>query len=187
MAKSIVRKKTGASVKNISNKKSSKNRFVFVKKTDTLGDVINNYPEIAPVLASAGLHCIGCHVSVYESIEQGCLAHGMSVSDVDDLVDAANKRINAYENMPQVAFTANALTELIKRKGKSKFIKIAQIFGGEFDFEASDSKEKHVVQIDACFGSKAVIVLAEKRIERMLRGVKIDYDSKKKDFVAIKE
>ena len=33
-----------------------------IKKTDLLGEIIDSYPEIAPVLAQSGLHCIGCHV-----------------------------------------------------------------------------------------------------------------------------
>ncbi len=159
-------------------------KSVGLKKTDILGDVIGVYPEIAPVLAQAGLHCIGCHVSAYESLEQGCLAHGMSKKDVDDLVKAANKRINEYEKMPKMAFTKKAFAELEKRIGKSKFIRIAQVFGGEFDFQAADKKEKEEVAVEAKKNSKTISVLSIPRVERMLRGVEIDYDAKAKDFIA---
>ena len=167
-------------------------KSVGIKKTDLLGKVMDDFPEVAPVLAQAGLHCIGCHVSGYETLEQGCLAHGMAKKDVDELVKLANKRIVEYEVMPKVSFTQKAIDELLKRKGKMKFVRLMQIFGGEFDFEASDKKEKDDVLIDvsnskkvgASNSKKSVSILAAKRIERMLRGVKIDYDAKKKDFVA---
>jgi hybrid cluster-associated redox disulfide protein len=35
-----------------------------------------------------GLHCVGCHVSAFESIEEGAMAHGI---DVDALVADLNK------------------------------------------------------------------------------------------------
>ena len=156
-----------------------------LKKTDVLGSAIDEYPEVAPILAQAGLHCIGCHVSAYETIEQGCLAHGMSNKDVDEMVSSANKRISLYESMPPVGFTPKSVAELDKRLGKpkKKFMRIVQAFG-EFDFEASNKKEKDEVVLSTGVKGKKVDVLASKRVERMLRGVKIDYDVKKKDFIA---
>ena len=159
-------------------------KSIGIKKSDLLGGIMDDYPEVAPVLAQAGLHCIGCHVSGYETLEQGCLAHGMAKKDVGEMVKLANKRISEYEKMPKVTFTQKAIDELLKRKGSKKFVRLMQIFGGEFDFEAVDKKEKDEIQIDAATAKKSVSILSAKRIERMLRGVKINYDAKKKDFVA---
>jgi hybrid cluster-associated redox disulfide protein len=57
-----------------------------ISKKTILGDILNTNPEVVPLLAQAGLHCIGCHVSTYESLEEGCKTHGMSEKDIDDLV-----------------------------------------------------------------------------------------------------
>ncbi|NMD14365.1 MAG: DUF1858 domain-containing protein, partial [Caldisericales bacterium] len=38
-----------------------------------------------------GLHCIGCHISAYESIKDGAAAHGV---EVEKLIEALNKAIN---------------------------------------------------------------------------------------------
>ncbi|MEI7961399.1 MAG: DUF1858 domain-containing protein, partial [archaeon] len=159
-------------------------KSVGIKKSDLLGGIMDDYPEVAPVLAQAGLHCIGCHVSGYETLEQGCMAHGMAKKDVDEMVKLANKRIAEYEKMPKVTFTQKAIDELLKRKGSKKFVRLMQIFGGEFDFAAVEKKEKDEIIIEVSVAKKSVGVLASKRIERMLRGVKIDYNSKKMDFVA---
>ena len=164
----------------------------MIKKTDIFGEVISKYPEVAPVLMAAGLHCIGCHVSAYETIEQGCAAHGMKEKDITELVKKANERVAVYDKLAKVSFTRTAVSELDKRLGKpkKKFVKVVAGFGGEFDFEAAGKKEKDDFVIEAVAKVKKksdevkVNVLAEKRIERMLRGVVIDYDHKKKDFTA---
>ena len=57
----------------------------------TLGDVIQKYPETIPVFFKFGLHCIGCHISAFESIKDGALAHG---ADSDALVKELNETIN---------------------------------------------------------------------------------------------
>lgn len=69
----------------------------MIKKDMKIGDVLDKYPnkamELAMVMTKYGLHCVGCHVAAYETIEQGCLGHGMKKKDVDKLVDALNKVI----------------------------------------------------------------------------------------------
>jgi hybrid cluster-associated redox disulfide protein len=44
------------------------------------------------VLGSYGLHCIGCRLSVSETIEQGMKAHGMDDSMVDKLIVELNQK-----------------------------------------------------------------------------------------------
>ena len=61
-----------------------------IKKDMSFGEVISRYPETADVFARHGLHCIGCIMSSFETIEQGARAHGI---DVDKLIDDLNKAI----------------------------------------------------------------------------------------------
>lgn len=184
-------KKGSKKVKKIVTSKisSSKNNKVVngpIKRTDFLGDIVSNYPEVVPVLAQSGLHCIGCHVSVSESLEDGCSVHGMNNKEIDSLVESANKRVIEFEKMSKVTFTKNAVLELISRKNitKRKYVKIVNSFNGEFDFETTDGLDEGSVIVAAKSGGEIVEVLLFAPIERMLRGVEIDYDSKLKDFVA---
>lgn len=172
--------------KLVNSKKKSDTISGPIKRNDLLGDIISKYPEVTPVLAQSGLHCIGCHVSVSESLEDGCSVHGMNNKEIDELVESANKRINEFEVMPKVTFTKNAVLELIKRKTVSnkKYVKIVNSFGGEFDFDTSDTKEEGEVLVAATSGGEVIEILLFAPIERMLRGVEIDYDSKLKDFAA---
>jgi hybrid cluster-associated redox disulfide protein len=157
----------------------------MIKKTDMLGEIMEKYPEVAPVLAGAGLHCIGCHTSAYETIEQGCLAHGMKKKEVDELIKSANSRILEYDKLQKVSFTEGAFLELSKRLKKSnkKFVQIAQNFG-EFDFLTVDKKEAGVIELPIEGKSGKIVVLLPLRTERLLRGVKIDFDKKLNDFSA---
>jgi hybrid cluster-associated redox disulfide protein len=63
----------------------------LVTKDMRLGEIISNYPETAMVMAEHGLHCIGCHMSPLETLEDGASVHGMSGKDISKLVDELNK------------------------------------------------------------------------------------------------
>jgi len=55
--------------------------------------VIDKYPRSADVMLKHGLHCIGCGVSAWETIEQGALSHGMSKKEIDKMIDGINEAI----------------------------------------------------------------------------------------------
>jgi hybrid cluster-associated redox disulfide protein len=61
-----------------------------VRKEMTIGEVIEKYPESAQIMLQHGLHCIGCHVALWETVEQGASAHGI---DPNKLVSDINKEI----------------------------------------------------------------------------------------------
>ncbi len=64
-----------------------------VKKGMLIGEVVRAYPESAMVMMDFGLHCIGCHVSYYETIEEGCKGHGMDDAKIDEMISEVNKAI----------------------------------------------------------------------------------------------
>ncbi len=59
-----------------------------ITKDMTIEQVVTEYPETMMVFMRHGLHCVGCHVSAYESIEEGAMTHGINV---DALVADLNK------------------------------------------------------------------------------------------------
>jgi len=64
----------------------------LVSKDMTFAEVLNNHPKLGNVLFESGLHCIGCGGAMYESIEQGCMMHGFSKKQIEDLVKKMNKK-----------------------------------------------------------------------------------------------
>ena len=65
-------------------------RAAKIGKGMTLGDVLAKHPETAETMLRHGLHCIGCHVATFETIEQGALAHGMDPKEIDEMVAEMN-------------------------------------------------------------------------------------------------
>ena len=61
-----------------------------ITKDMLLGDIVSKYPEATEAMLKHGLHCMGCHVSFYETLEQGALVHGMSPKEVDKMLAEMN-------------------------------------------------------------------------------------------------
>ena len=61
--------------------------MIKITKEMIIGDILNEAPDMAPVLMAAGMHCIGCPSSQMESLEEAAMVHGM---DVDVLVEQIN-------------------------------------------------------------------------------------------------
>jgi hybrid cluster-associated redox disulfide protein len=63
----------------------------IITKTMLIGEIASKYPETVEVMFKHGMHCIGCGMTAYETLEQGCMGHGMSEEDVDKMVEEMNK------------------------------------------------------------------------------------------------
>lgn len=57
-----------------------------------MSEILQKNPEKAEVLFEAGMHCLDCPMAQQESLEQGCLAHGMSKKEIEELVKKLNKK-----------------------------------------------------------------------------------------------
>lgn len=62
-----------------------------INKDMTFGELIKKFPHAGPVLAGYGLHCIGCHIGISETIEQGAKAHGLSDDDIGSMMTKLNE------------------------------------------------------------------------------------------------
>ena len=58
-----------------------------------MSELLEKKPEAAEILFEAGMMCVGCPMAMQETLEQGCMAHGMSKEEIDELV----KKINSLE------------------------------------------------------------------------------------------
>ncbi|MFH1285406.1 MAG: DUF1858 domain-containing protein [Candidatus Micrarchaeota archaeon] len=67
----------------------------LITKEMTLGEVVEKYPQAAMVMLKYGLHCIGCHVASFETVEQGAGAHGISGAKLDTLLKEMNEAASA--------------------------------------------------------------------------------------------
>lgn len=69
-----------------------------ITKEMSIGDVVQKHPETAEIFMSYGLHCVGCHVAFWETIEQGAGGHGMDPETIEKMVKDANKVIDQNED-----------------------------------------------------------------------------------------
>lgn len=58
-----------------------------ITKEMPIGDVVRQYPTTIEVFMRHGLHCIGCAVAAFESIEEGATVHGI---DIEALMNDLN-------------------------------------------------------------------------------------------------
>jgi len=63
-----------------------------VTRKTKINNLLRKKPEAAEILFEAGLTCVGCPMAANETIEQGCLAHGMIKKDIDGLIKNVNER-----------------------------------------------------------------------------------------------
>jgi hybrid cluster-associated redox disulfide protein len=60
-----------------------------IRKDMTIEEAVKKFPQIIPVFLNYGLHCVGCHVANWETIEQGAMTHG--IANFDDMMRDLNK------------------------------------------------------------------------------------------------
>lgn len=67
-------KKSKTKLKKARAKTSTRDK---ITKNILMGDLVSKYPQTSEVLMKHGLHCIGCMLSPYESLEAGVAVHGI--------------------------------------------------------------------------------------------------------------
>ena len=65
---------------------------MIATKDTIIGDLVNADEGIAPILMSAGLHCLGCVMASGETVEEACVVHGI---DCDSLIEELNNYLQS--------------------------------------------------------------------------------------------
>jgi len=147
----------------------------MITKDMTIGDVIKEYPETIEIMLSYGLHCVGCSVQYWESIEGGCKTHGFEDEKIDKMV----KEMNEVLVVDKGEFTVSdkaiiKLNEMAQKQEKSSVLRINVVSGGcsgfqyHFDFdEIKDDDEKMDIG--------GITFVMNKDSKEMLKGSKMEY------------
>lgn len=164
--------------------------YKFVTRESIVADIVAKYPDVAPILLSYGLHCVGCHVSAVDTIEAGCTTHGMNDEEIESLLrdvnefieqnglSAQNKDQKQTSEIKDIELTESAiakLKELMQKENKEGFgLKIEVVPGGcsgfvyELDFVKEAPKDDLVLE-------KGIKVFMTKETAEMMNGTKIDH------------
>ena len=151
----------------------------MITKDMTIGEVVAKYPETAEIMLGYGLHCIGCHVNPYESIEGGAFGHGMSPETISQMVKEMNEAVSGTGSDKDIALSDNAVkkfAELMEKEGKAGWgLKFSVEPGGcagynySMDFAEKPEAAEQVVE------EKGMKVFVDKEVLPLVKGVRIDY------------
>ncbi|MEK6943808.1 MAG: iron-sulfur cluster assembly accessory protein [Nanoarchaeota archaeon] len=153
----------------------------IVTKDMTIGDVVAKYPASIEVLQSAGVHCVGCHVSYHETLEQGFKGHGMTDEEVDSVIAGINSAINesASEGPKDFIVTKKAaekLIEVLKENNKENFgLRVEVVTGGCSGFQYGLELDENHSDFDNVIEEKGVKIIISKENMNFLKGAKLDY------------
>ena len=159
----------------------------LITKDMTIGDVVAKYPSCIEVLQSAGVHCVGCGASTFETLEQGVLGHGFSEKELNKLVSDLNKAINSKQEKKAIKEIKNfslklsdkaikKINEIIKSEGKEKnTLRISVLAGGcsgyTYDLELIENAPKE----DLKFKQNNLEISVDRESMEYLSGTTIDF------------
>jgi len=162
-----------------------------ITKTMTIGEVVEQHPEVVETLQSFGVHCVGCGVSYWETLEEGLMGHGMTAEEIENVVVKLNE-VKGEGGTPNVTIgpkknqdsgasltltdkAAQKLKVLLSEQTGATGLRIQVVPGGcsgyqyAFDFEEKSTPEDHVIE------QKGIHVFIDPESMSMLQGVTVDY------------
>src|SRR5260221_5928223 len=94
----------------------------------TIDSIFSKFPQkaqkLAYTLTKAGLHCVGCSASTWETLESAVLGHGMTENDLTKLINDLNAILTEVSNSKTISLTKRAaekFTEFTKMEGKEGY------------------------------------------------------------------
>ena len=153
----------------------------LISKDMTIGEVVSKYPACIETLQSAGVHCVGCHVSYHETLEQGFKGHGMTDELVDEVIQKMNVAVaeNKHEEGKHFIVTKKAakkLLQVLKENNKeTSGLRVQIVPGGCSGFEYGLELDENTTDLDNVFTEKGVKIIIEKEHMDFLKGAKLDY------------
>lgn len=152
-----------------------------ITKDMTIGDVVAKYPAVIEPLQEAGVHCVGCHVSYSESLEDGFKGHGMTDEEVDLVITRLNKAVAEYkvEEGKDFIITSKAaekLIEVLKENSKEgSGLRVEIVPGGCSGFQYGLELDDKTTDLDITIEEKGVKVIISKENLQFLKGARLDY------------
>jgi len=149
-----------------------------IAKDMTIASIVQKYPEVVEPLTSAGVHCVGCHVSPYETLEQGLLGHGMNQEAVAAIVSKLNEVIqNKHQAKKTISLTeaaAKKIQELSKSK-KASGLRVSVSPGGcsgfQYEFELENKEQPNDIIIE----QENTKIFIQPETMEMIKGSQLDY------------
>ena len=153
----------------------------IITKDMTIGDVVAKYPAVIEPLQEAGVHCVGCHVSYHETLEQGFKGHGMSDEEVESVIIKLNKAVEESKGEEGKDFivtrkAAEKLVEVLKENSKQgSGLRVEIVPGGCSGFQYGLELDDTSTDLDIVIEEKGVKIIISKENLQFLKGAKLDF------------
>jgi len=163
-----------------------KNKEKYVTRETSIGDIVGKYPQAAQILTDKGLHCVGCRVQYWESIENGFRGHGIPDEMIDETVDELNEFISGLKKKEtkigniKLSLTEKAaqkLKEMIKEEKDTKIkgIRVQIVSEGCSGMTYAMDFEKNIGIDDEIIIDKGVKLIIDFESMKLLYGTEITY------------
>lgn len=149
----------------------------------TIEEILGLFPykaqKLSQEITAAGLHCVGCHAAVWETLEGGMMSHGKTNAQIDELVERLNTLLAEKVDTSSVTITARAAAkflEILSEEGKKGWgMRFEEELAGCNGYEyVLDFSEKANAD-DQIFTSQGVEIHVKKAMVPRLLGSEIDY------------
>lgn len=160
-----------------------------ISKDTTIGEIVEKYPQVVETLTNYGVHCVGCHVSPFESLEMGFKGHGLDDNTIADAVKKLNEVIGkssvqeqkeeAEVNINDVKLNVSekaaekikALMEQENKQGLRISVQPGGCSGYKYGMELEDKSTKDDVIVE----EKGIKIFVDKKSMQKLNGSNVDY------------
>ena len=109
-----------------------------------IADIVALFPGAEKILATWGLHCVGCGGMAFELLGNGVKSHGYSDDDVAELVDDLNKALAEEPDRPRTLMITKSAAEgfwnIAEQEKKTDHVLVVTVDGvGGFCMEFAES------------------------------------------------
>lgn len=154
-----------------------------INRQMTIEDILGMFPykaqRLSQEITNAGLHCVGCHAAVWETLEAGMITHGKTDAQIDELVRRLNALLDEEVDTTSIRITSRGAAkflEILSEEGKQGWgMRFAEEMAGCNGFEyVLDFSEKAEAD-DKTFESHGIEIHVKKAMLPRLLGSEIDY------------
>lgn len=154
-----------------------------ISRQMTIEEILGMFPykaqRLSQEITNAGLHCVGCHAAVWETLEAGMYSHGKSDVQIDELVQRLTALLEEEIDTSSICITSRGAAkflEILSEEGKQGWgMRFAEEMAGCSGFEYVLDYSEKANPDDKVFESNGVEIHVKEAMVPRLLGSEIDY------------
>lgn len=156
---------------------------IKVTRQMTIENILGMFPfkaqKLSQEITNAGLHCVGCHAAVWETLESGMMSHGKTDEQIDELVRRLNALLDEPIDQSSISITARGASkflEILNDENKQGWgMRFSEEMAGCNGFEYVLDFSEQADPDDQVFTSHGIDIHVKKAMVPRLLGSEIDF------------